>query len=402
MDARRRDLPAALAGFAGGPPPAPAAPGEALGRDATVIHIDPTPLFPISPFLNMQFMEPLGVTDGSVAASWDDDADEWRRDFVTTVRDLAPGAIRWGGLLSRYYRWREGVGPVGQRRPMRNHQWGGWETNRVGTAEFVDLCRQVGAAPILCVNFLSDGHRGFAHARDGDRSGDAREAADWVSYCNDPDDAARRRDGSAAPHGVRFWQIGNETSYGDAGFTKDEAIAHTIAFAGAMRARDPSIRLIGWGDRGRSDDTSLWARDMIRRAGEHLDCIAIHMMQQLPIRPDTVLRGRAWQDDPARAWAELLEISRGIDARLVELEEIIAAEGAGTGIAVTEGHLSLAPHNTNAILEEWLTGAYHARALNTYQRHGARVRIGTRPASTAYCGAAEPVLCSYGRSCERR
>jgi alpha-L-arabinofuranosidase len=100
-------------------------------------------------------------------------------------------------------------------------------------------------------------------------------------------------------------------------------------------------------------------------------------MQQIPARPDTVLRGRAYQDDPARAWAELLELSRGIEARLVELEDVIAAQGAQTGIAVTEGHLSLAPHNANPILEEWLTGAYHARALNTYQRHGARVGIAT-------------------------
>jgi hypothetical protein len=116
---------------------------------------------------------------------------------------------------------------------------------------------------------------------------------------------------------------------------------------------------------------------MLRQAGEHLDYIAIHMMQQLPRRPDTVLRGRAYQDDPARAWAELLEISRGIEDRLAELEDIIVRQSAGTGIAVTEGHLSLAPHNANPILEEWLTGVYHARAMNIYQRHGARVRIAT-------------------------
>jgi alpha-N-arabinofuranosidase len=377
MDSKRRELPAAISALAIGSKPAPDAMRGALGRLPGLVRIDPTLLFPISPYLQMQFMEPLGVTDGSVEGSWDHDADQWRRDFVDTVRDLAPGAIRWGGLLSRYYRWREAVGPVAERRPMRNHQWGGWETNRVGTAEFVDLCQQAGAAPILCVNFLSDGHVRFAQARDGNRTGDAHEAADWVSYCNDPDNPARRRHGAAASYNVRLWQIGNETSYGDAGFTKDEAIAHTVTFAREMRARDPSIRLIGWGDRGRSDDPSLWARDMIRRAGEYLDCIAIHMMQQMPTRPDTVLRGRAYQDDPARAWAELLEISSGIDVRLTELEDIIAAEGAHTGIAVTEGHLSLAPHNTNPILEEWLTGVYHARALNTYQRHGARVRIAT-------------------------
>src|SRR5262249_20825200 len=47
------------------------------------------------------------------------------------------------------------------------------------------------------------------------------------------------------------------------------------------------------------------------------------------------------------------------------------------GIAVTEGHLSLSPHNANPILTEWLSAAYHARSWNIYQRHGARVRIAT-------------------------
>src|SRR5262249_45202823 len=34
-------------------------------------------------------------------------------------------------------------------------------------------------------------------------------------------------------------------------------------------------------------------------------------------------------------------------------------------------------HNSNPILTEWLTGVYHARVMNLYQRHGATVRIAT-------------------------
>src|SRR5215212_2617620 len=126
MELQRRALLAALSAGAVGSYTAPdAATHGALSRPLTsLVRIDPLPLFPISPYLHMQFMEPLGVTDGSVAASWDYDADDWRRDFVEVVRDLAPGAIRWGGLLSRYYRWREAVGPVAGRPPMRNHEWG--------------------------------------------------------------------------------------------------------------------------------------------------------------------------------------------------------------------------------------------------------------------------------------
>ncbi|MFZ2151778.1 MAG: twin-arginine translocation signal domain-containing protein, partial [Minisyncoccia bacterium] len=99
------------------------------------IVIDPAPRFDISPYLYMQFMEPLGVTDSSVEAAWDYYRDDWRRDFVETAKDLAPGVIRYGGLFSRYYKWREGVGPAEKRPWMRNYVWGGKETNRVGTHE---------------------------------------------------------------------------------------------------------------------------------------------------------------------------------------------------------------------------------------------------------------------------
>ena len=95
--------------------------------DADAIVVDPTPLFEISPLLYMQFMEPLGATDSAVEASWDYDADDWRKDFVDITRELAPGAMRFGGLFSRYYRWREGVGPAARRPWMRNFVWGGNE-----------------------------------------------------------------------------------------------------------------------------------------------------------------------------------------------------------------------------------------------------------------------------------
>lgn len=198
-----KDCTFALAGSALAPP-------QDRAVNATKIVVHPDPKFEISPYLYMQFMEPLGVTDSSVAAAWDYDADTWRRDFQDTVRDLAPGVIRFGGLFSRYYRWREGVGPPAKRPRMRNYVWGGFETNRVGTSEFVELCRSVGAAPLFCVNFLSDGHQEFW--KEG-RAGDAREASDWVSYANDPDNPLRKAHGFPEPFNIKFWQLGNETSY---------------------------------------------------------------------------------------------------------------------------------------------------------------------------------------------
>jgi hypothetical protein len=105
--------------------------------------------------------------------------------------------------------------------------------------------------------------------------------------------------------------------------------------------------------------------------------VAMHMMGQNPKRPDTVLKGWRYQKEPERAWQELIEMSGRVEARVSEFEAVVAAQSPKAGIAVTEGHLSLTPHNANPILCEWLSAVYHARSLNVYQRHGARVKIAT-------------------------
>jgi alpha-L-arabinofuranosidase len=46
--------------------------------DGSTIAVDPTPLFELSPYLFIQFMEPLGATGGSVEAAWDHLRDDWR------------------------------------------------------------------------------------------------------------------------------------------------------------------------------------------------------------------------------------------------------------------------------------------------------------------------------------
>jgi alpha-N-arabinofuranosidase len=311
--------------------------GGLADSNATVV-IDPAPLFPISPHLYMQFMEPLGSTDSSVEAAWDYTIDDWRKDFIDTVRDLSPGLMRFGGNFSRYYKWREGVGPVQKRPWMRNYDWGGKETNRVGTHEFVSFCRRVGADPFYCVNFEGEGIAALKRTPEGDRTGSAQEAADWVSYANDPDSPERKASGYPEPYNIKLWQIGNETSYVKEAFPKQQAIAKTIEFAKAMRARDPAIQLIGWGDKGRGSD-QLWAGDLLRQAGDNLQLVAIHMMGQSPKRPDTVLSGLRYQADPDRAWQELLELSNRVEARLAELESVIAAEDPALALPSPKGIL---------------------------------------------------------------
>ena len=118
---------------------------------------------------------------------------------------------------------------------MINAMWGGLESNQVGTAEFVDFARKVHAEPLMCVNFESDGRPQYKTVKGKDRCGDAREAANWVAYCNDPDNAERRGHGLAEPIPIRYWQLGNETSYDNHGFDRATAVGKTIEFAKAMR-----------------------------------------------------------------------------------------------------------------------------------------------------------------------
>src|SRR3546814_6142488 len=89
------------------------------------MDILPDPGFALSPYLYMQFMEPLGTTDGPVEATWDHLAQRWRPDLVAATRALATAMLRWGGLLSASYRCGEGVGPRSARAPLHNLMWGG-------------------------------------------------------------------------------------------------------------------------------------------------------------------------------------------------------------------------------------------------------------------------------------
>ena len=337
------------------------------------VEINPKPQYELSSYLFMQFMEPLGTTDPSVEAGWDFVHNCWRSELIETIKKLSPTLIRWGGIFSSYWNWREGIGPRSARIPMVNLHWGGIESNQVGLHEFIDLCQEVGADPLICVNFESDGRPEYMH-----RASTAEDAADLVRYCNDPHHPERRANGVFAPWKIKLWQVGNETSYPkvDRRFSSQENAEKFLKFAQAMKNVDPSIELIGWGDKEEMDG-KWWAKDLLDIAGEYVDYVAIHMMMQKPQRSDTILTGMKYMQDRDRAWAELLEIYAAVESKLVELEEVLKSMGSNAKIAITEGHLSLQPHNTNFILHEWLAGLYSAKVMNLYERHGNMVKIAT-------------------------
>ncbi len=338
------------------------------------IHVDPTPAYELSPYLFEQFMEPLGVTDSSVEAAWDQQRNVWRDDVVERTKQLAPTMVRWGGIFTDYYKWREGVGPRDKRPSMLNLMWGGRESNQVGTAEFVDFCHRVGAEPLMCVNFEGDGRKQFREADGRMRWGDAREAADWVAYCNDRENAKRRGNGHADPMPIRYWQLGNETSYDSRGFDVDTAIRKTVEFSRAMRAVDPTIKIIAWGDSG-------WAPRMYDEASDHFDMLAFHHMFN-PDRPKKpVLAGEQYRCDPAATWECLMAAWEIHDRKIREVRDSL---GKRTGaLALTECHFTVPGRNRCDVMSTWATGVAYGRMLNCHERHGDVLKIAT---AADFCG----------------
>ena len=194
------------------------------------------------------------------------------RPVLEAVRAIRPGLIRYpGGCFADTYHWQDGIGPR-EKRPRRpNRMWGRFgkalgpdDHNHFGTDEFLALCREVGAEPMLTVNV---------------GSGAPEEAAAWVEYCNGSDDSLwgrlRVANGRAEPWAVKYWCVGNEMwNPGEFGFCGPATYARRlIKFSQAMRTKDPSIRLIAV---GAIDPWNWWNRTVLEDGGPHADYLSIH------------------------------------------------------------------------------------------------------------------------------
>ena len=165
----------------------------------------------------------------------------FRNDVAAALRKLSPPVIRWpGGCFADDYHWQDGIGPRSERPRRINIHWGEViETNQVGTQEFAEFCRLVGAEPYFCGNV---------------GSGTPRELRDWVEYCNFPGDSAwsRRRaaDGSPAPLDINYWGVGNENWGCGGNFSPEDYCTEFRRFASFMRGFGKKITLIACGPSG--------------------------------------------------------------------------------------------------------------------------------------------------------
>lgn len=197
------------------------------------------------------------------------DASGARRDVLELVRELGVTVVRYpGGNFVSAYRWEDGVGPLEARPRRLDPAWAVTESNRFGTDEFMEWCRQAGVEPMLAVNL---GTRGV------------QEALDLLEYCNHPGGSAwadlRRAHGHAAPHNVRMWCLGNEMDgpWQTGHKTAEEYGRLAAVAARAMRQFDPTLELVLCGSSSSGMPTfPEWDRVVLEHAYESVDFISLH------------------------------------------------------------------------------------------------------------------------------
>ncbi len=195
-----------------------------------------------------------------------DNVEGFRADTLQLLRELNSPVYRWpGGNFVSGYDWRDGIGDRDRRPPRKNPAWRGVEHNDVGIDEFMALCRLLATEPYIAVN---------------SGLGSVQSAADEVEYVNGaattPQGAVRAKNGHKAPYACRFWSIGNEM-YGNwqlGHMPLAEYQEKHNEFARAMRARDPSITLVGVGAVGQ------WTEGMLTNCADNMGLISEHFYVQ--------------------------------------------------------------------------------------------------------------------------
>ena len=158
------------------------------------------------------------------------DAQGFRTDVIELVKALHIPLVRYpGGNFLSGYNWQDGIGPR-EKRPVRlDRAWHTIEPNLVGIDDFVDWAKKAGTAVMGAVNM---------------GTGTPQDAADLVEYCNYPAGTAwsdlRIQNGHQAPHGIKYWCVGNEMD-------GPWQICHLDAVDYGKKARE-AIKLMKWTD----------------------------------------------------------------------------------------------------------------------------------------------------------
>jgi alpha-L-arabinofuranosidase len=142
-----------------------------------------------------------------------------RPDLANMLVNLKPSFMRFPGgswvdgtSLANAYHWELTVGDPANRVP-RNNVWGYMVDNGLGYHEYLQMCEDIGVAPLLCINC---GMAGSETVSTNNLGPWVQEALDAIQYANGDTNttwgAQRAANGHPAQFNLQYIEIGNENS----------------------------------------------------------------------------------------------------------------------------------------------------------------------------------------------
>ncbi|MEI6603982.1 MAG: family 16 glycoside hydrolase [Verrucomicrobiota bacterium] len=255
----------------------------------------------------------------------------FRPDVLQAINALKPATIRYpGGCFASAYLWKDGIGPRESRKYFPNVIWADQDPNQMGTDEFMDLCKRVGAEPILPINMNLS----------------VQEALDWLEYCNGDAStkwgALRAKNGHSEPYHVKLWEIDNET-WGMGPERYGEVVSK---FSQALRGKDPSIKIIACGGYGYDDgkgSSNGWNKTLLGKCAKDFDFLSIHYY-------NGIMYGQDFIEDPRRYEAYMRD----------EIGKLIK-DSANPAMRIYCSEWGM-------MNDEWRSGLYTGGILNGFER----------------------------------
>lgn len=257
-------------------------------------------------------------------------ADAFVPQAVAVLRTLPVPVLRFpGGYLSSSYDWRAGVGDPAKRGSGSNFS-GQPERMRFGTGEFLDLCRQLGAAHMITVNVTRP----------------PEEAAAWLEFVT----------GRGAGSGL--WEVGNESylPQDPSHMTAAEYVARFKAISQALKRADAGAKvgailegtLIGtaWGKLV-VPEIATWNETVVAGTGDLADFYTVHLYAPMSRGKTELDTRRAVMAGPAALEENLRAVRKLIDSR-----------APGKPLWVTEYNVGIDDAKAN-----WVFGTGQAQAV---------------------------------------
>ena len=192
----------------------------------------------------------------------------FRKYLIDKLKDINPPVMRWpGGCFAETYDWRDGIGSD---RPVRINWWYShdhrFEPNEVGTHEFIDFCRQIGAAPYFAANITSI---------------TPLQVRDWIDYCNSPEGTTtlakeREENGHPEPFDIKYWGIGNENWGGGGNMTPTVYADEFRKYSTIANNTAPDLKIIACGPNSTDYQWTQDCMEELKKSKKHLSGFSLH------------------------------------------------------------------------------------------------------------------------------